>query len=187
MKAPPFTCSRRRLLAGLGGLVRAAVAPEMPPGDTLVVVTLWGGFDGLTALPPIGDVHYDQTRPTIAVPSELALPLDRLFGLHPALGALKPLWDQKRFAAVQAVDIPYPTRSHFQAQADLGQAAPGSSLRTGWLNRVLGTWPGADALRAVQVGDSVLVSSLFGPEMVTTLWEVGSFRLDGEEWTGKVL
>ncbi|MGH9294919.1 MAG: DUF1501 domain-containing protein, partial [Acidimicrobiales bacterium] len=65
--------------------------------------------------------------------------------------------------------------------------APGSSLRTGWLNRVLGTWPGADALRAVQVGDSVLVSSLFGPEMVTTLWEVGSFRLDGEEWTGKVL
>ncbi|MGH9303195.1 MAG: DUF1501 domain-containing protein [Acidimicrobiales bacterium] len=184
------TLTRRGFLSarpGLSSLVRAALAPRLAEGDTLVVVTLWGGLDGLTAFPPVGDPHYAAARPSIAVPREKAVPLDRLFSMHPALAPLKEFWDARKLAVVQAVDIPYPTRSHFQAQADLGQAAPGSSLRSGWLNRVLGTWPGSDALRAVQVGDSVLTSSLVGPEMVTTLWKPDDFRLDGEEWTGPIL
>jgi uncharacterized protein (DUF1501 family) len=171
--------TRRALLRTLAGRTSK---PRESSGDVLVFVTLWGGFDGLTAVPPIGDPYYAPSRPTIAVPRESAIQLDRLFGLHPSLAPLKPFWDDRQLAVVHAVGIPYPTRSHFEAQADLGQAAPGSSLKTGFLNRMLGTLPGSSALRAVQVGDSVLVASLLGPEPITTIWEVGDFRLDGQEW-----
>jgi len=170
--------SRRALLQALSGRGTA----DGSGGDILVFVTLWGGFDGLTAVPPVGDADYAPARPTIAVPAGSAIQLDRLFGLHPALAPLKPWWDAEKLAVVHAVGIPYPTLSHFQAQADLGQAAPGSSVKTGFLNRMLGTLPGSSALRAVQIGDSVLVASLLGPEPVTTIWEVGSFQLDGVQW-----
>lgn len=178
MTSTRHALSRRDLLKAFGNLGRA----NAPAGDVIVVVTLWGGFDGLTAVPPIGDPDYAPSRPSIGVTPSEAVRLDRLFGLHPALAPLVPFYESRRLAVAHAVGIPFPTRSHFQAQADLGQAAPGSSTRTGFLNRMLGRLPGSSALRAVQVGDSVLVASLLGPEPVTTLWDVADFRLDGLQW-----
>lgn len=173
----------RRAIAEIG-LTSAGgtVATSSSGSDVLVVLLLYGGFDGLTAVPPIGDPHYASLRPTIAVPASEALQLDGLFGLHPALAPLMPWWASKQLAAVQAVAIPYPTLSHFQAQQDLGQAAPGTALVSGWMNRALSALGDADALAGVQVGNSVLTASLSGPRPVTTLWEVGAFSLVGEEW-----
>lgn len=150
--------------------------------DVLVVVLLYGGFDGLTAVPPLGDPNYATARRNIAVPASAATQLDAMFGLHPALASLVPWWKSRQLAVVDAVDIPYATLSHFQAQQDLGLAAPGTSLSSGWLNRALGEIGASDALTAVQVGNSVLTQSLEGPSPVTTLWEVGNFSLVGEQW-----
>lgn len=202
--ATPHTCessgiNRRRLLQGLAGIPGLTLAAsamsgaqvafadagntgDRYDGDTLVLVTLWGGFDGLTAVPPMGDQNYSAARPNIAVPSKSALQLDSTFGLHPSLKPLLPLYQRKQLAVVQAVKTGADNRSHFLAQQELGEAAPGSSLRSGWLNRTLGTWSGSDALRAVQVGDSVLTSSLVGPRPATTMWQVGSFSLAGQQW-----
>ena len=38
-------------------------------GDTLVVLSLRGGFDGLSAVVPHGDPDYYKARPSIAVPN----------------------------------------------------------------------------------------------------------------------
>jgi uncharacterized protein (DUF1501 family) len=166
-------------LTAASGTVRAATTAS----DVLVVVMLYGGFDGLTALPALGDPHYASSRPTIAVPASEATRLDSMFGLHPALAPLLPWWRSHQLAFVDAVGIPYPTLSHFQAQKDLGLAAPGTSLMTGWMNRALGVLSRTDALTAAQVGSSVLTQSLEGPEAVTTLWKVDDFSLVGERWS----
>ena len=51
---------------------------------------------------------------------------------------LLPLYQAGTFAAVHAVGQLNPTRSHFAAMEDMERAAPGSSLRTGWLDRMVG-------------------------------------------------
>jgi uncharacterized protein (DUF1501 family) len=56
--------------------------------------------------------------------------------LHPALAALKPLWDNKSLAAVHAVGSPDSTRSHFDAQDYMETGTPGAKATPdGWLNR----------------------------------------------------
>ena len=60
------------------------------------------------------------------------------FGLNPALHSLKPLWDQRQLAIVEAVGSPDPTRSHFDAQDYMESGTPGlKSTSDGWLNRAL--------------------------------------------------
>lgn len=162
------------------------IAATSSSSDVLVVVLLYGGFDGLTALPPLGDPNYAKARPTIAVPASSAVKLDSMFALHPSMAPLKKWWTSKKLAVVPAAGIPYPTLSHFQAQQDLGLAAPGTALESGWMNRALSAMGDSDALAAVQVGNSVLTASMAGPKPVTTLWEVGDFSLVGEEWAPKL-
>jgi uncharacterized protein (DUF1501 family) len=80
------------------------------------------------------------------------LPLDKLFGLHPAAAALLPWWDAKQLAFVQASGSADPSRSHFDAQDHMETGTPGrKSTRDGWMNRlaaVVGaTVPTAEARR----------------------------------------
>ena len=147
----PAGLSRRRLLGAagaaaalgvVGGLVgdtastRLAFAGTAYTGDVLLVLSLRGGFDGLSAVVPAADPHYAGARPGIGIPTGALLPLDATFGLHPALAPLKPFWDAGSLAAVHAAGQPDPTRSHFQAMEAMERAAPGASVRTGWLDRV---------------------------------------------------
>ena len=149
--------TRRAFLARTAGVAAASLvglsAPELTTrvafaasptytGDVLVVVSFRGGFDGLSAVAPLGDPGYAAARPTIAVPPSRALPTgDRFWGLHPALAPLLPWWQAGTFGAVHAVGAPDPTRSHFSAMAEMERAAPGSSLRTGCIDRALGLRP----------------------------------------------
>ena len=88
---------------------------------------------------------------------------DTGFGLHPAFAPLLPMWQAGTFGAVQAVGLPAPNRSHFEAMIDVEDADPGSSARVGWINRVVGLDAAADPETAVQVGSSLLPISLVGP------------------------
>jgi uncharacterized protein (DUF1501 family) len=124
-------------------LARAAFASyrPSPPSTALhrpVLVCLFqrGAVDGLNMIVPHGDPIYYRERPRIAVPAKDVVDLDGYFGLHPRLGALKPLWENKSLAALHAIGSPEPTRSHFDAQDYMESGTPGvKATADGWLNR----------------------------------------------------
>lgn len=146
-------------------LDRAAYAlfRPLPPSSALdrrVLVCLFmrGAVDGLNMIVPHGDNFYYSERPRIAIPAADVIDLDGHFGLHPALAALKPLWDGKMLAAVHAVGSPDATRSHFDAQDYMETGTPGAKATPdGWLNR----YCQHDAEHA----DTPFRAVAFGPEL----------------------
>ena len=75
-----------------------------------------------------------------------------MFGLHPALEPLVPFWTAGKVAAVHATGLPAPNRSHFAAMEEVEDADPGSSVRSGWLNRLVGTDADANPLQGLNLG-----------------------------------
>src|SRR4051794_31887936 len=118
-------------VVGEFGSMQLAYADAAYTGDVLVVLSLRGGFDGLSAIVPAADPSYYAARPNIAIPQSKLISLNAMFGMHPAMAPLKPLWDAGTFGVVHAVGQADPTRSHFDAMDQMERAAPGSSLRTG--------------------------------------------------------
>jgi uncharacterized protein (DUF1501 family) len=128
-----------------------------PLGDhRLIVIILRGAMDGLDAVQPVGDALFAAARPTLGT-GEGVIDLDGYFGLHPALGGLKPLWDAGALGFVHATSTPYrDKRSHFDGQ-DLLEAGTGTDMapgaaRDGWLNRMLQVVPGMRAETAYALG-----------------------------------
>jgi uncharacterized protein (DUF1501 family) len=194
--------SRRGLLAGAAAAgsaialsehlsIRTADAATAATADTLVVLSLRGGFDGLSAVVPASDPLYYTARPTIAVPAATTLRLDSRFGLHPALGPLLPLWQNKSLAIVQAAGLINPNRSHFSAMEEVERATPSSGLRTGWLDRAVGLSPipRQAPFRSTSFGNQPPRSTL-GSEPTVGLRAIKDFRLwsadsvtDRARWT----
>lgn len=163
--------------------VRFASAATPSGSDTLVVLFLRGGFDGLSAIVPVTDPDYYALRPTIAVPAASTLQLDSNFGLHPALAPLKPLWDNGSFGVVHAAGLTAPNRSHFSAMEEIERAAPGSSIRTGWLDRTLGLDPmtvDEAPFRATSLG-ARSPRSLAGPQPDVSMPQLTGFALSGAD------
>ncbi|TWG25664.1 uncharacterized protein (DUF1501 family) [Actinoplanes teichomyceticus] len=187
------TVSRRRLLAagaagafaGLAGsqldTQLAFAADPAYSGDVLVLLSLRGGFDGLSAVVPAGDPAYYAARPTIAVPKAQLIGGGTFFGLHPALAPLLPYWTSGKLAAVHAVGQPAPNRSHFAAMEELERAAPGTSLRTGWLNRMAGSLGADDPFDAVAMGTARPARVLDGPAPYLGLTSIDAFTLTGDD------
>jgi uncharacterized protein (DUF1501 family) len=181
--------TRRSLLKAIGvGTVAIAAGPMVGmraafaadpgwTGDTLVVLSLRGGFDGLSAIAPIGDPAYAVWRPGIAVPSAAAFQLDPMFGMHPGLAALQPWWTAGKLGFVHAAGMSAPNRSHFSAMDEMERAAPGTSARTGWLDRTVGMHAAGGPFGAVQMGSSSIPESLVGPVPVLGMDSIGSFTL----------
>ncbi len=117
--------------------------------DTVVMVFLRGGFDGLNLVPPISGndrSFYEQARPSLniattgdfaALPLTLADGSQTGFGLHPSAVGLRDIWDAGKLAIVQSCGMPtVVSRSHFDAQAFIDKGTPGNqSTSTGWLTR----------------------------------------------------
>lgn len=175
MKTPEV--SRRRFVQGalacgtaLGLAPRLAFAEsDSPTGDTLVLVVLRGGLDGLSALPPLGEEGaYHDPRRGIDVPEKRALPVDGRFGLHPALAPLHELYQDGVVAFVPAVGSSQPSRSHFDQQAMLERGKVGSPHETpGWLGRHLAS-RAAGPLQAV-AGSPQLPMVLHGARSATAI------------------
>jgi uncharacterized protein (DUF1501 family) len=168
--------SRRRFLQGLAAASGAGVATSVfgdafrqtaygatRGGNVLVVLSLRGGIDGLGVVVPHGDAAYYTARPTIAVPRASLLAQDEMFGLHPAMKPLEWAFTGGELAAVQAVGLPVPNRSHFSAMEQIEDADPGSAARRGWVNRMVGLSGGADPGEAVHLGGSIAPTMLVGP------------------------
>ena len=124
---------------GLADLLQTAGAPAPAGADrklrTLVLVTLYGGNDGLNTVVPYADPAYHALRPELAYDAEQALHLDGVLGLNPMLRGLKRLWDDKRLAIVLGVGYPKPDRSHFRSMDIWQTASPATPVHTGWIGR----------------------------------------------------
>jgi uncharacterized protein (DUF1501 family) len=142
-------------------LLAEADRDPLPPGaGVLVVVTLYGGNDGLNTVIPAADRAYQDARPELAYRPQDVLDIGDGLGLNPGLTGLKTLWDNKKLAVVRGVGYPRPDHSHFRSMAIWQTASPETSVRTGWLGRWLDA-TGEDPLRALSV-EPVLPSLLAG-------------------------
>jgi uncharacterized protein (DUF1501 family) len=162
--------SRRRFLTASGVTAAAALAagatacsvgdlvgsgsPETRDGDTsvLVLITLYGGNDGLNTVVPAADSAYHDARPGLSYREDEVLPLGEGLGLNPGMKGLKELWNDKKLAVVRGVSYPRPDYSHFRSMSIWQTASPTSPLPTGWLGRWLDAAKEPDPLLAVSIG-----------------------------------
>lgn len=165
----PRTMSRRQFLissgvvggaalaAGATGftvheLVRAGQRTPLATGSkVLVLVTMYGGNDGLNTVIPYTDKAYYAGRPELAYAQADVLPLAEDLGLNPSMKGFKKLYDAGQLAVVRGVGYPNADRSHFKSMSIWQTASPDTPLQTGWLGRWLDS-QGADPLLAVNVG-----------------------------------
>ncbi len=166
-------------LAAEGMFTRLAFAATPYTGDVLVVLSLRGGMDGLSAIVPSGDPAYLVQRPGIGLQSPQLLQLDSMFGMHEAMGSLKPFFDAGTFGVIHAVGMEEPNRSHFAAMEEMERAAPGSSTRTGWLDRVLGLREETSAFQGTQIGYSSSSQQFVGPSAELAMYSINGFDLSG--------
>ena len=159
--------SRRRFLlasgvagaavAGAGAVTwsqvfASGITDPKPMGQrTLVMVTLYGGNDGLNTLIPYADPAYRKARPDLAYDPADVLHLDGEFGLNPSMKNLARMWGEHRLAIVRGVGYPKPDHSHFRSMDIWQTAAPQTPVNTGWIGRWLDA-TGDDPLRAVNIG-----------------------------------
>ena len=184
---PTPAVSRRALFVAAGAAattvfgdaVRQTAWGSEAGGNVLVVLSLRGGIDGLGVVVPHGDPGYAAARPTIAVPARELFGKDDLFGLHPALRPLEPMWTSGRLAAVHAVGLPVPNRSHVLAIEEIEDADPGSRRRQGWVNRMAGLGEPTAPLGAVHLGRATTPRIAAGPAPVLCAVGVDDLRLAG--------
>jgi uncharacterized protein (DUF1501 family) len=145
--------------AFLSRSVLAEVTTAAANHKKLVVLFQRGAADGLNIVVPYKEKNYYAMRPSIAIQEKDVLDLNGFFGLHPAMGAFKPLYDQGHLAIVHAAGSPDTTRSHFDAQDYMESGTPGvKGTADGWLNRALqaeSVTGKQSAFRAVALGTQV--------------------------------
>lgn len=181
--------SRRQFLRGMalfGGMtvlsangIRytfAAATNEVP--DVVVTLVLRGGFDGLSAVVPTDENLMRQVRGQIYIPNSSLIPLDREFGLHPALKNLLPLWQNKELAIVNTIGAPTHSRSHFDEISDVAYAAYGEKdKRSGWIARFLDVAGSGSVVQSVGIGSTTrqLIGGKVAPVNVDA---INNFKLD---------
>ncbi|HME79065.1 MAG TPA: DUF1501 domain-containing protein [Mycobacterium sp.] len=161
--------SRRKFLiasAGLSaaGLLSGACAVSWPDlmreakqrplaegSGVLVIVTLYGGNDGINTVIPHADNAYHDARPELAYAPGDVLNLDGQLGLNPALKGLAQQWQNQKLAIVRGVSYPKPDHSHFRSMDIWQTASPAEPVSTGWIGRWLDA-TGNDPLRAANIG-----------------------------------
>ncbi len=181
------TLTRRKFLSLTAGAVAAgAVAPilsedqiaqaainrPLPAGTPiLVMITLYGGNDGLNTVIPYRDSIYFSSRPEISYKPETMLPLDAELAFNPAMKNMKFLWDQKKVAIIRGVGYPNPDRSHFSSMAKWQTASPERHINTGWIGRWIDSQP-EDSMLAISLG-SVLPPLFVGAKRSGSVLPLG--------------
>jgi len=148
-------------LLSIDEIAEAAINRPLPANTPiLVVITLYGGNDGLNTVIPFTDPIYYSSRPDISYKPETVLPLSAELAFNPAMKGLKVLWDQKKVAIVRGVGYPDSDHSHFSSMAKWQTASPAKHISTGWLGRWVDTQVD-DPMLAISLG-SVLPPMLAG-------------------------
>jgi uncharacterized protein (DUF1501 family) len=163
----------------LANTALAAEKEEKAKDTILVVIELTGGNDGLNTVAPFADDLYQKARPTLGISKKDALKLDDYCGLHPRMGELKRLYDEKRLAVIRGVGYPNPDRSHFESMDIWQLADPKRAQTSGWLARTIPGMTIKDAgVPGMYFGDERLPVALQGADGgVISLADRASFKL----------
>lgn len=172
------------LVGGAGAItwneLRAAAAKDpLPQGaGILVLLTLYGGNDGLNTVIPAADPAYQSARPDLAYQQHQVLDLGDGLGLNPSMTAMHDLWSAKNLAIVRGVGYPRPNHSHFVSMDIWQTASPTDPGTSGWLGRWLDAQPDDQlrALRAVSLG-GVLPPLLAGTRTSGSSLPLGRFAI----------
>lgn len=181
------------LVTGLGTSISLA-APGVPnDGDTLVVLFLRGGMDGLSLTPPITDSSYYDQRPNIAIPqpgqANGALSLaqngnvsfssgfEGAFGLHPSAKSLHDgLWRAGNLALIPGAGFNGASFSHFTAMKNNFRGSLSNGVGGGWLGRMTNAQGGPGPVPSVQSSRaSDLLSG--GQGAMGVVGSINNFRL----------
>jgi uncharacterized protein (DUF1501 family) len=156
-------------------LAAAAQTPLDPAAGVLVMVTLYGGNDGLNTVVPAADPAYQSARAELAYAPSDVLDLGEGLGLNPGLTGLHDLWGSKELAVLRGVGYPEPDRSHFRSMAIWQTASPQTASTTGWLGRWLDA-SGDDPLQAVSL-DALVPPMLAGAKTAAAAFPVTGLKL----------
>ncbi|MFY0409516.1 DUF1501 domain-containing protein [Solicola sp. PLA-1-18] len=143
----------------------------------LLLLSLRGGADGLSMVVPHAEEAYNKTRPNLALKASELIEANQTFGLHPKFEALRPMWRSGKMAAIQAVGMQVPNRSHFEAMELIEDADPTSSARVGWINRMIGSLSGTDPFEGLHLSGNQAPTALYGPQPIVATNDLGALDI----------
>ncbi len=153
-------------------IAQAASVTPLPLGTPiLVIVTLYGGNDGLNTVVPYLDPAYLSNRPGMSLDASEVLPIGNSLALNGAMTGFQSLWSANNLAIVLGTSYPNPNLSHFSSMAIWQSASPVEEISSGWIGRYLDALP-HDPFRAIGV-DSTLTPLLAGNHRVGSMVPVG--------------
>lgn len=157
--------------------------------ETLVVLFLRGGMDGLNLICPTGDSDLIAARPEVLrvtrkgddaghVMSNPAADVD--FRFHRQARELSELYEAGDLAVVHAAGLTDGTRSHFDAEDRMERAAPkAGALAGGWLGRWLTADQPEGVLPVLAIGDRA-PDSLRGSKDVAVAASLDGLTMPGD-------
>lgn len=155
-----------------------ALGPVGANDGILVVVTLFGGNDGMNTVVPLQDDDYFVQRGKgqfkgLVIPREETLAINADYGFHPEIPEFKRLWDAGQLAIVDGVGHTDPNDfSHFSSMAKWMSGDPRNGPKsTGWIGRWLDYYlPGqADLFAAAEIGYTLPLHSQGAKRIGTTV------------------
>ncbi len=186
--------TRRRFLGGVGMVGVAALATQLvtsrvsfsaagaSTGNSLIVIFMRGGADGLRILVPnansLGLADLQSQRPGLVPGAQSLLPLSGAGGwaLNGAMSPLLPYWTSGELGFVPAAAVENLSRSHFQAQR-LIESGGSPTASSGWLDRTLTQLGPGTTFRAVTDGGPA-PASLAGDELSLAIDSLSDFALN---------
>lgn len=157
-------------------VAQAATRTPLPAGSgILVVVTLYGGNDGLNTVVPYADAAYSAARSELAYAEADVIKLDGSLGLNPGMTGFKSLWDAGKLAVVRGVGYPNSDHSHFRSMDIWQTASPISPVGSGWLGRWL-DYTRSAPITAMNIG-STMPPLLVGKQVSGSTLPVNGLRI----------
>ena len=173
------TVFARAVRAASNAAAEGSTWAQAAQGRTLIVVQMAGGNDGLNTIVPYSDSAYYQARPSLAIPQSQVLALNDRLGMHPALKALQPMWQQGKLAVVEGVGYPNPNLSHF-ASMDIWQTLDlNGQGAQGWLGKFVAGMVDKDGhpFQSLAVGTTLPVALKSLSADVPVVADPSSYRL----------
>jgi uncharacterized protein (DUF1501 family) len=192
-----ISMNRRRFLQAVGAGVGSVTAASMfsndawgvqsygPRDGVLLLVTLYGGNDGINTVVPYTNGTYYSKRSSMAIAANAVLPLTGAIGLHPTMGFFKQQYDAGRLAIVQGVGMMEPDYSHFTAMdAWMGGWGGTGSKFDGWLGRYVDGLATPDVVRSINIGWESVPQTLVGATQsaIALSTSSGGFGVDQSSW-----
>ena len=157
-------------------VARAASVTPLPVGTPiLVIVTLYGGNDGLNTVVPYLDPAYLSNRPDMSLDASQVLPLSDSLALNGTMTGFKSLWTANKLAIVLGTSYPNPNLSHFSSMAIWQTGSPVEEISSGWIGRYLDAYP-RDPFRAIGI-DSTLPALFAGNDRVGSMVPVSGLQV----------